>query len=942
MDADWAIGADGTGTERFFDGLIDEAGIWGRALSAEEVAHLYESGLSGLTYGAARSQGDPLTIARTWTAVDGMQNATADVQVITIASPESDSDGDGLSALREYLEGTDPGLADSDGDGLTDLAELDTHGSDPLDADTDDDTLGDGLEINTLGTSPLLTDSDEDGLSDPDEYNTLGTDPAKWDTDGETLGDREELDTFGTDPLDTDSDDDGLLDAYLIEEKNGADTSYREIRHFTHAWQTVGTAITCQRSTGYYSLFYDFATTNTGMSRIALELSNYGANVPDGYRFRVGVSVDGTYIGTLEIAADLGVSGTGYIQTPWLTPGTHTVALRWMNDQSGGGRDANIMVEKVALYGIDGPDADSDGIQDWMEDILDDGADTDGDGLSDYDEITVHNTSPVFADSDGDGLSDAEELALGTNPAVADSDGDGVDDGTEANLAFTDPTAADFDGTQTVLQTLAGTAAGDRLGTWDADGTAIYARDRHGWLEYGLTVPSAGYYALAVDVTQRHPFTRQDRFDLYLELDGARSGRQVVTAPHGTVSTALFFLPELSAGTHTARLVWRNLDANTYLQVNELRLVDLGGADADGDGVKDWLEARLEALSLFDAPAVSLVSPVCLEGESAYAGLIAVEASYAPPGQSNQAISVEQGVEDGWYADILLSPTSSTAIAVTEMSGGISYTGTVIWAELDLFGAEEPPMIREDDSLLLNAVGGGVGTGTVDVVLGGATLTSLVVTAGSPLPYRFESAGDYTLEAAYTDESGSVATSRAVRVIGGAFAGDPACIVGTTRTWDCPDLPHEAVIEYDTRLTVTGTAVEEGGWSFSLLNGDDDAYRMLARLGENGPVLDSATVTGIAGTHDLQWRQITVYDDGSRLVEVTLRLGYVPPDLEIYLNIFVGGVLFDDGTLTRVITAADFDELGRYTYRIIQAASSHTSVCHRTKIYQNGQYIGGN
>lgn len=46
--------------------------------------------------------------------------------------------------------------------------------------------------------------------------------------------------------------------------------------------------------------------------------------------------------------------------------------------------------------------------------------DTDGDGLSDYDEAFIHGTDPNRADSDGDGLSDAVELTLGTNPLSSD------------------------------------------------------------------------------------------------------------------------------------------------------------------------------------------------------------------------------------------------------------------------------------------------------------------------------------------------------------------------------------------------------------------------------------------------------------------------------------------------------------------------------------------
>ena len=72
---------------------------------------------------------------------------------------------------------------DSDGDGLSDVKELQI-GTDPIDTDSDNDGLLDGVENNggvfvdpTLtGSNPLLADSDGDGITDGNEV-TAGTDP---------------------------------------------------------------------------------------------------------------------------------------------------------------------------------------------------------------------------------------------------------------------------------------------------------------------------------------------------------------------------------------------------------------------------------------------------------------------------------------------------------------------------------------------------------------------------------------------------------------------------------------------------------------------------------------------------------------------------------------------------------------------------------------------
>jgi len=74
-------------------------------------------------------------------------------------------------------------------------------------------------------------------------------------------------------------------------------------------------------------------------------------------------------------------------------------------------------------------------------------------------------------------------------------------------------------------------------------------------------------------------------------------------------------------------------------------------------------------------------------------------------------------------------------------------------------------------------------------------------------------------------------------------------------------------------------------------------------------------------------------------VEVSLLLCAVPEGTTVALSIFVSGVTFEDCTRTKTLTAADFDENGHCTIRFIRARGVKTSVCHSTRIYQNGQLI---
>lgn len=58
----------------------------------------------------------------------------------------------------------------------------------------------------------------------------------------------------------------------------------------------------------------------------------------------------------------------------------------------------------------------------------------------------------------------------------------------------------------------------------------------------------------------------------------------------------------------------------------------------------------------------------------------------------------------------------------------------------------------------------------------------------------------------------------------------------------------------------------------------------------------------------------------------------------IQFDIFIGGVVFDSGGLTKKINVPnDLDESGTYFVHFYKTGSG--SICHRTKIYQDGVRI---
>ena len=66
----------------------------------------------------------------------------------------------------------------------------------------------------------------------------------------------------------------------------------------------------------------------------------------------------------------------------------------------------------------------------------------------------------------------------------------------------------------------------------------------------------------------------------------------------------------------------------------------------------------------------------------------------------------------------------------------------------------------------------------------------------------------------------------------------------------------------------------------------------------------------------------------------------VPDTVDIGIDIFVGGVTFEDLTMEKWITSADINEIGEYAFRMIRAASVTASTCHNIRAYQNGESLG--
>jgi hypothetical protein len=592
------------------------------------------------------------------------------------------------------------------------------------------------------------------------------------------------------------------------------------------------------------------------------------------------------------------------------------------------------------------PNGDQDGdglsnLQEYQYHTNPSGADTDQDGIPDPWEI-AHGLDPQFNDGnldyDHDGWNNLQKYQYGLDPFNLDANRDGLPDNYEVQYLGVDLSAPPV-GLASVAASATGSQATNYLGSWQVDGNDIYALDRRGALDFNLSVSNADKYILNLRGTQniRNPW--QTKFKLLLSVDGQSLGQYVLKGGYGTNGEVTTTLPYLKAGPHTVRVFWDGAASFSSLRIKWVKLLAVSGADTNHNGIKDWADRMMadeSGLDLTNGVISSYTSPVCLEGRDPYPLLMQITNN-----QTN-ALSPQPTSDGRWYVNAPLQVGTQTVFQARFQNGAVAQTRNLQWQAINLLTATNNVTIRKGDSLLFSVLPAGSTNGNAQISIGTNTFTSKAI---KPVSYKFTTPGTFTVTGTYTSSSGSPQTgSLTVKVVQQNLPNQqPVAWTGMQRKLNLSGLAPEAVLQADSRLAcaIAGTNAQ-GETQLTLGVDKNEARSVIARLGANGPVLDSTQVQGfdLWSGNQTYAKILQVYPDNSQLVEILLVSSPLATNVTFVLEPIVSGVMFEDGTIIKTLTSTNFDVLGQCPVRFIRPARAATSVCHSIKAYQGNYQLG--
>lgn len=564
-----------------------------------------------------------------------------------------------------------------------------------------------------------------------------------------------------------------------------------------------------------------------------------------------------------------------------------------------------------------------------------------------------YNSLSVIKDQDQDGIPYLEEEDNDEEPSTnPDTDGDGVSDVDELTVTFTDPFTADILTTELWSSTISGDLGTGVSGEWYAEDGILYCASRNGDVRYTMAIPDNGAYKINVVCGEYSSYAEGEPFTIELFVDGASCGINTIDPPAGTLGIAEFYTHYLAAGSHTVTIRWINLLEQHMLYIDNIEVIQLGGDDSDGSGIRDWQETRADNMLEVDMPTWSFTSPICIEGANIAAMTALTISSFATNNAELAWESVaRKGLPGGrWYADQPLASNEVTAVTTSFEDNLFVSTGLVDWVAMNVL-VHQQITVRRDDTLkfCIDAVGNNdlmdsMGNNDIEFAVVNVTdgicetnYTEVAFT-NEAVFFDFTENGKYKICASWSNETDHYEFYQvdSYVTVEGVSLNENYLIGDYPQSHIIPGLSDSIWLDIDSWLGVNNREDENIDIN---LNEDVPAY-LATRLYEGGPVLDSAQVIKFeySSHHDAADYMNYLYTlpDGTRVFEMRVTVRDLNEGFSLKVYSYYTSNYFENGGRSITYTADDFDENGELVFNFYICGSRF---CHDMTYYQDGELL---